>query len=145
MRLFSGVNTRMHCQSRALDELLSATRPVASMGPNSCVDPLCYKLVGYWVNRTSTVSGIHTMSCKIAASRETLVASRAVKSLRWWISACPGWRSDTVGHLRCAWVPSGKIGVLHQRHPSSRVRLRSVSHALVHVRHLAERRTVGRI
>ena len=144
MRLFSGVNTRMHRQSRTLDELLSATRPVASMGPDSCVDPLCYKLVGYWVNRTSTVSGIHTMSCKIAASRETLVASRAVKSLRWWISACPGWRSDAVGHLRCAWVSSGQIGIL-QRHTRGRVRLRSVSHALVHVRHLAERRTVCRI
>lgn len=85
------------------------------------------------------------MPCKIAASGETLVASRAVKSLRWWISACPPRGSDTVGHLRRAWVPSRKIGILHQRHTRSRVRLRSVSHALVHVRHLAERRTVGRI
>jgi len=46
VRLLAGVHPGMHCQSGALDELLSATRKVAAMRPDATVDTLCSHISG---------------------------------------------------------------------------------------------------
>ncbi len=38
MRLLAGMHTLVHCQGRALDELLAAVGPVADMGTDTAVD-----------------------------------------------------------------------------------------------------------
>lgn len=85
-----------------------------------------------------------TMTREITAPGETLVASRAIKCLRWWISSPCRRSSDAIRHWTCVCVSSGVVGVLHQRHAGIRLRARSVLQALVQV-HLAKRGSMGRI
>lgn len=83
------------------------------------------------------------MPCKVAASSEAFVASRAVEGL--WRRVCTHSSStwgDPVGHLSGTRVPS-IIRTLHQRHPRVRVRW-GISHVLMHA-HMAQRRRMSGI
>lgn len=78
MGLLAGVDSLVNSQGRSLDELLVALGVVADMGPDTCVDTLCYEYVSHGLIEFSvSIAARLTMTGKVASSGEALATSAA--------------------------------------------------------------------